>query len=468
MSNGVLTQEEIDALLNAAISDGGDAPAEPTPAPTPTPVIEEPKVAAPVAAADNASAITLPSLGELLNSTEQDALGEAANISMGSAATALSTLLDRKVEITTPRMEVTSYRKIQTDYPLPFVVVDVKYTEGLAGTNLLVIRNEDAAVVADLMMGGDGTNPPESLSDIHLSAVGEAMNQMMGSSCTAMSQVLSRRIDISAPTVRRVHLATDHLAQGFENNDDVLIRVSFKAVIGNLVDSEIMQLIPLEFGRELVVRLMQDINKTEQAPVDQSAQQPQMAPQASVPPVVSTPPVQPTAPIPQQQPDYTQQPGFGQPMPNYAPQQPMGYPGYVAPQAPPMAAQPMYYNQQQYPMGQTNPGATMSQPAVTVQPAQFAPLNMGAGAQDQGNIGLIMDVPLQITVELGKTKKTIKDILTLGPGSVVELDKLAGEPVDLLVNGKLLAKGEVVVIDENFGIRVTDIVSPLERVANLQ
>lgn len=459
MSNGVLTQEEIDALLNA--SDGDDTSAEHTPVP-----IEEPKVAAPVAAANTAPTSSLPSLNELLTSTEQDALGEAANISMGSAATALSTLLDRKVEITTPRMEVTSYHKLQTDYPLPFVVVDVKYTEGLKGTNLLVIRNEDAAVVADLMMGGDGTNPPAALTEIHLSAVAEAMNQMMGSSCTAMSQVLSRRIDISSPSVRRVHLATDHLAPDFQQNEEVLIKVAFRAVIGNLVDSEIMQLIPIEFGRELVERLMQDIDKVEQssAAVAQSAQQPvtEMAPQVSVPPMASVPPVQPTPQMPQQQ------PGYGQPMPNYMPQQPpIGYPGYMAPQTQPMVAQQMYY-QQPNAMPQSIPAPTMNQSAVTVQPAQFAPLNLGSAGQDQGNIGLIMDVPLQITVELGKTRKTIKDILTLGPGSVVELDKLAGEPVDLLVNGKLLAKGEVVVIDENFGIRVTDIISPLERVSNLQ
>lgn len=448
MSNGVLTQEEIDALLNATMAGSSE------PEPAPTPVVEPPIMADPVAVATpKMETVKLPSLDEILTISEQDALGEAANISMGSAATALSTLLDRKVDITTPRMEITSYKQLQTDYPLPFVVVDVKYTEGLQGTNILIIRNEDAAVVADLMMGGDGTNPPESLSDIHLSAVAEAMNQMMGSSCTAMSQVLSRRIDITAPSVRRVHLATDQLAPGFEDNDEYLIKVAFRAVIGNLVDSEIMQLIPIGFGRELVVSLMQDIRKGQAQQATMAQTTAQQVPQP-----------------PMGQPEYPQQqPGFGQPMPNYMPPQPpMGYPGYMPPQPPPMAAQPMYYNQPYATMPQAAPVQATSQPAVTVQPAQFAPLNLGVGAPEQGNIGLIMDVPLQITVELGKTRKTIKDILALGPGSVVELDKLAGEPVDLLVNGKLLAKGEVVVIDENFGIRVTDIISPLERVSSLQ
>ena len=105
---------------------------------------------------------------------------------------------------------------------------------------------------------------------------------------------------------------------------------------------------------------------------------------------------------------------------------------------------------------------------MPVQAAQFTPLATAPVQVNEANIGLILDVPLQVTVELGRTKKSIKDILELSNGSIVELDKLAGEPVDIHVNGKLLAKGEVVVIDENFGVRITDIVSPEERAARLQ
>ncbi|HAW85589.1 MAG TPA: flagellar motor switch protein FliN [Spirochaetaceae bacterium] len=102
-----------------------------------------------------------------------------------------------------------------------------------------------------------------------------------------------------------------------------------------------------------------------------------------------------------------------------------------------------------------------------VQPVQFANLGVGMPMHEGGNIGLIMDVYMELTVELGRTKRLIKDILGIGEGTILELDKLAGEPVDILVNHKPIAKGEVVVIDENFGVRVTEILSPMERVSDL-
>jgi len=422
MSNGVLSQEEIDALLRSANAGGAEEP-----------VIEEPVVVQTEEPQTGTGSTAV--IGDLLTPMEIDALGEVSNISMGSAATALSTLLNHRIEITTPQVELTTYARLQSQYPLPFVVVNVSYTAGLAGSSLLVIKYSDAAIIADLMMGNDGTNPPQELNDIHLSALGEAMNQMMGSSCTAMSSVLGERIDIAAPKVKTVNLASERLCETEQEQDQEIVRVSFKMEIAGLVVSEIMQVIPLTFAKEMAGNLINEINE-----VNEGGNQVNAAPQAQEP-VLDIPldiPGVPGGQVPQ-----------GGSTVSYA----------AAPAAGSMQGVGAFM------AGNQKPG---NQGTVTVQPAQFAQLNNQPVGADQGNISLIMDVPLQITVELGKTRKTIREILALGPGAVVELDKLAGEPVDLLVNGKLLAKGEVVVIDENFGIRVTDIVSPMERITNLQ
>ncbi|HEX3031782.1 MAG TPA: flagellar motor switch phosphatase FliY, partial [Bacillota bacterium] len=290
--------------------------------------------------------------------------------------------------------------------------------------------------------------------EFHLGAVGEAMNQMMGSSCTSMSSVLGQRIEIGIPKVRTVHLANEALAQGADENETI-IKVTFQMQVGNLINSEIMQILPVSLAKQLVADVMDNVGSSSPAPQASPAPQPgpeQVEPMVAAAQQANLPPL---GAVPPQQGMYPPQGGYVQ----------QGYPpqmGYIPQQG---MVQPGYQPQQGFP-----PQQAMYQPPspVNVQPAQFTSLSSGHQLQEHGNIGLIMDVPLQITVELGKTRKTIKEILELGPGSVLELDKLAGEPVDLLVNGKLVAKGEVVVIDENFGVRVTDIVSPIERVANLQ
>lgn len=427
-NNGVLSQEEIDALLNSDQSDNSETNAEPA-------------AAAAGQAAAPSEAAAVKDLNELLNEMERDAIGEVGNISMGSAATALSTLLNSRVEITAPKVDVTTYGQLRSQYPLPFLVVDVSYTQGLKGANILVIRHQDASIIADLMMGNDGSNPPAELSDFHLGALGEAMNQMMGSSCTAMSSVLEQRIEIGIPAVRTVNLASEPLAQGCDESEPI-VRINFQMQIGDLINSEIMQVVPLEFSRQLLGDLMKSMEGTGKSEPAEPAATPEIpAPAAipQVPPSISVPVEAQAAP----------QASFAPPSNGF---QTQGG-GYIPPQG-------------MYPPP-SSPGNAQPQ-KVQVQPAQFATLQTGTLIPEAGNIGMIMDVPLQITVELGKTRKTIREILTLGPGSVLELDKLAGEPVDLLVNGKLVAKGEVVVIDENFGVRVTDIISPIERVANLQ
>ena len=416
-----LSQAEIDALLAGAGGDssddssGGDA------------------------ALDDGG-----NVDDILSPIEKDALGEIGNISMGSAATTLSTLLGRKVNITTPSVSVVPMNVIQQHYPLPYLVVEVGYTVGIDGNNVFAIQATDAAVIADLMMGGDGTNPDTELNEIHMSAVGEAMNQMMGAVATSLSTMFNKKIDISPPKVNLVDFGKEDFA--ISDNTEPMVRASFKMEVDGLIDSEIMQILTVKVAKEMVDALMGGGSEPEPAPAPAPTPQPAPAP---------TPSPQP-APAPHQNyPPPPPQQNYPPPQPNYPPPQP-NYP-------PP---------QQNYPPPGYGYGGSQMQPNVVtnmpVSPAQFTPLFTEPVQINEANIGLILDVPLQVTVELGRTKKTIKEILDLSTGSIVELDKLAGEPVEIQVNGHFLAKGEVVVIDENFGVRITEIATPAERAAHLK
>ncbi|ERI09220.1 flagellar motor switch phosphatase FliY [Aneurinibacillus aneurinilyticus] len=436
MSKEMLSQEEIDALLRQ--NDLEDD-------------------------LDEESSKSNPTIDEYLSPLEQDALGEIGNITFGSAATALSSLLGQVTDITTPKVGVIRREEVQDQFPHPYVAVHVEYTEGFQGINLLVIRKEDAQIIADLMMGGDGSAPPDDLSEIHLSAVQEAMNQMMGSAATSMSTIFNKLVNISPPGIDMMDLKQ---GQGVENipQDDILVKVSFRLKVGSLIDSNIMQLIPIPFARSLVASLLGSMTEEEPAAAPEATPQTNAMPEPAYTAAENSavPSGQGTeSPYPQQ-PMYQQPPGYPGGMPPY-PQQPMyqqppGYPGY--PQ------QPMYQQPYQAPQ---QPVYNEHQPPTNVQPVQFSAFDANAVPQgNPQNLGMLLDIPLKVTVELGRTKKQIKDILDLSPGSILELDKLAGEPVDILVNNKLIAKGEVVVIDENFGVRVTDILSQWDRIQKLQ
>lgn len=390
MSDEMISQEEIDALLKG---DGNTPPADAGAAPAPAPAAEDP-----------------------LTDMQKDALGEIGNISMGSAATTLSVLLGHKVSITTPSVSMSTMNSIRASYPMPYLIVEVGYTMGINGNNVLAIQAQDASIIADLMMGGDGTNPPEELNDIHMSAVGEAMNQMMGAVSTSLSTMFNKKIDISPPKVNLIDFGTEDKVTEIVSGDEPVVKVSFRMEVDGLIDSEIMQILPVPTAGDMVESLLHS-GDTEEEPEPEAP---------SVPASTAATPAPAAAPAA-------------------------------------AAAAPMMASAAPYGMG----GARVAQ-GVPVQAAQFTPLSTTPVQVNEANIGLILDVPLQVTVELGRTKKSIKDILELSNGSIVELDKLAGESVDIHVNGKLLAKGEVVVIDENFGVRITDIVSPEERAARLQ
>ena len=389
--DGVLSQEEINALLNDPAGNAG-------------------------AGAAGSSSAT-----ENLTEAEKDAIGEIANISMGTAATTLFSLVNRKVEISTPVVSYATWEDITRQYERPCVFIRIAYTVGLDGSNILVLRENDVKIITDLMMGGDGTNIDGELGELHLSAISEAMNQMMGSSATSLSSMLNKMIDISPPKADLIDLAENVDESAIDEFlSGSFVKISFRMAIGDLVDSEIMQLYPISFAKEMcagvTANMEMDTVKEEPAP-------------APAPQPAQSAPVQET-PQPMMNQPMTGQPMMGQPM--------MGQP---------MMGQPM--------MGQQVMGQQ-----VNVQPAQFTAFSgANMGVYQPENIDLIMDVPLEVTVELGRTSKSISDILDFGPGKIIELNKIAGEPIDVLVNGKYVAKGEVVVIEESFGVRITEIVN---------
>lgn len=404
-SKDYLSQEEIDALLNQSAQD-------------------EPAVSSPHGL----------SVNDYLTPLEQDALGEIGNITFGSAATALSTLLGKKVEITTPQVSMISRDNFSNEFPRPHVAVHVTYVDGFEGINSLVIHTRDAQVIANLMLGGDGRiDGEEDLTEIHISAVQEAMNQMMGSSATSMSTIFNRFVNISPPGIDILNVSS---GQGLQKlpDEDLLVKVSFRLTIGDLIDSTIMQLITVPFAKELVRSLMgggaSEPEAAQAVPADEPVQltkSEHMAPQTGN--------------------------QAGDPVYSQAPYQQS------------MPSQPAY----QQPMNVGHTGNLGNAANRNVQQVKFANFQNQSYLQtEETNLNLLLDIPLKVTVELGRTQKQIKDILELSQGSIIELDKLAGEPVDILVNNKLIAKGEVVVIDENFGVRVTDIVSQWDRIQKLQ
>ncbi len=411
--DGILSQDEINALLNGMdLSDNGSSDS-----------------GAKAAEVDQS----------ILTDIEKDAIGEVANISMGTSATTLFSLVNRKVNITTPVVTLATWDTLIDDYEKPCVFIQIKYTVGLDGSNILILKEQDVKIITDLMMGGDGTNTDGELGELHLSAISEAMNQMMGSSATSLSSMLGKMIDISPPQASLINL------NEFKNAEDIagfltdtFVKIAFRMQIGDLVDSTILQLYPIEFARSLYETFInQQMGGIAEEPVKEEIPAPAPAPTPAPTPTPAPMPVPEVQPIPAPQPDmsaYQQMPQMGMPMYQQPMMPQMGMPMYQQPMMPQMAP-------------------------VNVQPAQFQTFSTQAPQPvAQENMGLIMDVPLEVTVELGRTKKSIAEILDFAPGTIIELDKIAGEPIDVLVNGKFVAKGEVVVIEENFGIRVTEII----------
>lgn len=465
--DGMLSQDEINALLSGMdLSDDG-APGgigsneEVTEVPS-----SEPAASA---------SVQTPDPSELLTDVEKDAIGEVANISMGSSATTLYTLVNRKVNITTPVVELATWDTLMGDYERPCVFIQIKYTTGLDGTNILVLKEHDVKVITDLMMGGDGSNTDGELGELHLSAISEAMNQMMGSAATSLSTMLKTTIDISPPEASLLDLTK--IKSGGEVAPflgGTFVKISFRMQIDDVVDSSIMQLYPIEFARKLVETFIGNTKGESDSTASSAPSQPAET-------LASSPAGQTGANMTMN----PQMDGYGMnAMGGQMGMNPMG----MSPQGmnPQMGMNPMGMNPMgnmqmgmnpqgmnpqmgmgapmgMNPMGMysqgMNPQMNMGMQNVNIQPAQFQSFsNDGKGIPGQENIGLIMDVPLEVTVELGRTTKSISEILSFTPGTIIELDRIAGEPIDVLVNGKLVAKGEVVVIEESFSVRITEII----------
>lgn len=326
-----------------------------------------------------------------LSDAEQDVIGEVGNISMSTAATTLSSILNRKVLITTPKVSLETFKQIVDECAIPKVVANIEFKDGLKGDNLLMMEIEDALIIADLMMGGDGSNIEREFGELELSAVGEAMNQMIGSASTSMATMLGRQIDILPPDVDVWDL-TKKIDYDKLEEDKHVCKIAFNLDVEGLIQSEIMQIFTMDTVQEII-----DIMLAPSAPLETT--------------IVESIPIE------------------------------------------------------------TREESIESEPVqakVSVQKPIFPNLvDESQEPKQPRNLELIMDVPLEFSVVLGKSKKTIKEILSFGNGSVVELNKLADEPLEIYVNGKLIAHGEVVVINENFGVRITNILSKEQRVKNL-
>lgn len=397
-----LSQAEIDALMN------GGATAEPE---KPAETKEEPVSSE--ASQVQASEVSAEASG-LDEQAKSDLIGEVGNISMSQAATTLSSILNHRVSITTPRVTRIRFKDLIDGIKAPKVATTVEFKEGLTGVNLMLLEVHDANVIANLMMGGDGTPENEEFTELELSAVAEAMNQMIGSAATSMATMISTKVDILPPKVN-LWDEPGNTKYDFIVDDEVIYKISFSLNVDGLIQSEIMQIFTDQMVDDIAQAMLADkatvVNNRETA-TSQSEESKSQAPAASQAP--SQAPSQASSPAPAPTPKPTPKPKHQEPVEVQSPE---------------------FQN--------------------------FEPTQPAAESND--NLDLIMDIPLNLSVVLGRSKKTVRDILSFNTGSVIELDKLTDEPLEILLNGKLIATGEVVVINENFGVRITDILSPQQR-----
>lgn len=396
-----------------------------------------------------------------MNSLEIDTIGEILNISMGSAATAISTMLDRQVVISTPTVVMRKFNALDYAALEPAMLVKISYVEGISGSNVMIFRQKDMQIILNLLMGND--DPPSddfTFDELSMSAACEVMNQMMGASATALSEFLGRPINISTPEAMVVGPDNDYAKAVQVQEGEEIVSVSFRLTIDGVMDSNFASILGIQLAKEIVDQVMGQ-QETVEAPAQPApAAQPAAAP-AAAQPAAAAPVQQPAAAAVPQQSAAPAQPA-AQPQGAMPQQMPAGYPPY-----------PAYPNQPPYPAYPNQPmpyGAPAAETPVSVQTPQF-PQFAPQGAVDpnqNGNMDLLMGVSLNVSVEIGRTKRKIKDIVDFGQGTVIELNKQAGAPVDIVVNGQLLARGDVVVIDDNFGVRITEIVGVKELMESLK
>lgn len=382
------------------------------------------------------------------SSYEIDAVGEILNISMGSAATAVSELLNAKVWITTPQVSVVKASDLNYDRLEPAICVKIVYVSGISGQNMMVLKQDDVQLILNQLMGNPLVVSPDfEFDEMNISAVSEVMNQMMGASATALSDLLGISVDISTPTPYLIE-QTNFCQLAELDPDETIVAVTFNLSVDGVMNSEFMSVMSVDLAKSLSDKMIEKFHgdEAEAQPDKQPAPAPAAQPAPAAPQSAPAPAPQPAAPAPQ--PDPAQ--GMAQPQqpaPGAYPYPPQGQPAY-----------PGYGYQNQYAAYGAYPPPV---PPVNIQNAQlhqFDAMDFGLPTDQQDNLKLLMGVPLEISVEIGTAKRKVKDILEFTQGTIIELERQAGAPVDVVVNGNLIARGDVVVIDDNFAVRITEIV----------
>lgn len=382
------------------------------------------------------------------SSYEIDAVGEILNISMGSAATAVSELLNAKVWITTPQVSVVKAADLNYDRLEPAICVKIVYVSGISGQNMMVLKQDDVQLILNQLMGNPLVVSPDfEFDEMNISAVSEVMNQMMGASATALSDLLGISVDISTPTPYLIE-QTNFCQLAELDPDETIVAVTFNLSVDGVMNSEFMSVMSVDLAKSLSGKMIEKFHgdETEAQPAKQPAPAPAAQPAPAAPQSAPAPAPQPAAPAPQSAPAQ----GMAQPQqpaPGAYPYPPQGQPAY-----------PGYGYQNQYAAYGAYPPPV---PPVNIQNAQlhqFDAMDFGLPTDQQDNLKLLMGVPLEISVEIGTAKRKVKDILEFTQGTIIELERQAGAPVDVVVNGNLIARGDVVVIDDNFAVRITEIV----------
>lgn len=392
----------------------------------------------------------------ILTENELDAIGEILNISMGSAATAVSTMLEKKVMITTPQLEQNSFKNIDCSNLEPALIVKIKYIKGIEGTNITMFRRNDMRIILDLLMGNDISDSEDDFEfdDMSMSAACEVMNQMMGASATALSEVLNMPINISTPDALLIDKKEELQHSFFEfQEDEMVVAISFHMIIKDILDTTFTCFLSLDLAKKIVDQVCGEVEENHE-PISAPIEQPSSF--STMPDITMTVHHEPeaqSASIPNNQPK-----PVSKPIPQPA------QPAQTQPVQPPLVSQQPVataYAQQQN---------TMPYEAVSIKHPEFPNFSqqtMQASVPSSLNMGLLMGVQLDISVVVGRTKQKIKDIMEFGQGTVIELDKQTGAPAEILVNGQLFAYGDVIVVDDNFGVRITEIVATKEMMDSL-
>ncbi|WP_313341568.1 flagellar motor switch phosphatase FliY [Sedimentibacter sp.] len=364
----------------------------------------------------------------IFSDMERDVIGEVMNISLGSSATSLSTLLGKRVEITVPKVNVLNAKEFSYENLEPAIGVEINYVEGLNGVNLMIWKRTDAKTIIEILLGQSMLDEEFEMDEINTSAICEVMNQMMGSAATALSDFLGKSINISTPIAYEIDDKTEFQNKYF-SDEDVIVAVAFELFIEGSVESQFINVIPVALAREIVSSFLKGTEVTDDSESSNNEESSEAV-------------------------------SFNDASKDYD------------------DIEDEEYDEDEEDVGEYSEKVQSvksipkkakhkkkQQASVSIRPMEYDEFEDEddiLSEEQRSNLELIMSVPLEISVEIGKSKRQIKDILEFAQGTIVELDKQAGALVDIIVNGQLIAKGEVVVVNDNFGVRVVEIIKKEE------